>query len=187
MDPPTRSKKTYRIALLGAESSGKTTLATKLTAALRELGYNVGMVPEYLRTWCEENSRLPDFEDQEVILEGQLALEDAAATQFDVLVCDPAAITTGFYSLEYFGSDLHLEWDLLDRYDQLFLCDIDFPWQPDPMREGETARDHMHALIVTYLTQTREILEGNIPLLSGSAPERLALALALLTLPEISH
>ncbi len=186
-DPPFGSEKTYRIALLGAESSGKTTLATKLTAALRELGYNVGMVPEYLRTWCEENSRLPDFEDQEVILEGQLALEDAAATQFDVLVCDPAAITTGFYSLEYFGSDLHLEWDLLDRYDQLFLCDIDFPWQPDPMREGEAARDHMHALIVTYLTQTREILEGNIPLLSGSAPERLALALALLTLPEISH
>ncbi len=186
-DPPLGSEKTFRVALLGAESSGKTTLATELTTALRELGYNVGMVPEYLRTWCEENSRLPNFEDQNVILDGQLALEDAAATHFDVLVCDPAAITTGFYSLEYFGSDRHLDWDLLDRYDQVFLCNIDFPWQADPLREGAAARDHMHTLIVTYLTQTHEILEGNIPLLSGSAPERLALALGLLTLPEISR
>ncbi len=185
VDPPTRSKKTYRIALLGAESSGKTTLAAELTAALRELGYNVGMVPEYLRTWCEENSRLPDFADQEVILEGQLALEEAAADHFDVLVCDPAAITTGFYSLVYFGSDLHLEWGLLDRYDQLFLCDIDFPWQPDPLREGEVAREQMHTLIVTHLTQKQKIVEGKIPLLSGSTSERRSLALALLDLPEI--
>ena len=186
-DPLFGSKKTYRIALLGAESSGKTTLATELTTALRELGYNAGMVPEYLRTWCKENSRLPKFDDQGVILEGQLALEENAATQFDVLVCDPAAITTGFYSMEYFGSDLHLEWDLIDRYDQLFLCDIDFPWQPDPLRDSKAVRGHMHSLIVTYLTEAQGILAGNIPLLSGSAPERLALALALLELPHISH
>jgi len=185
-DPLSGSRKNYRIALLGAESSGKTTLATDLTAALRVKGYNAGMVPEYLRTWCQENSRLPGFDDQVVILEGQLALEDAAATQFDVLVCDPAAITTGFYSLEYFGSDLHLDRELLDRYDQIFLCDIDFPWQPDPLRDGEATRKHMHSLIVTYLTQSREIAGGRIPLLSQSAQQRLAEALSLLTLPELS-
>jgi hypothetical protein len=48
-------------------------------------------------------------------------------------------------------------------------------------------REHMHSLIVTYLTEAQGILAGNIPLLSGSAPERLALALALLELPHISH
>ena len=99
-DPLSGLPAKYRIALLGAESSGKTTLAIALTAALRDLGYNAGMVPEYLRMWCEEKSRLPEFDDQEVILEGQLALEDAAGDQFDVLVCESAAITTGFYSLE---------------------------------------------------------------------------------------
>ncbi len=186
-DPLSGSRKNYRIALLGAESSGKTTLAIELTAALRDRGYNAGMVPEYLRIWCEENSRLPDFDDQDLILEGQLALEETAASQFDVLVCDPAAITTGFYSLEYFGSDLHLEWELLDRYDQIFLCDIDFPWQPDPLRDSEATREHMHSLIVTYLTQTPEIADGRIPLLSRSAQQRLARALSLLTLPELSR
>ena len=182
MDPPIEVANTHRIALLGAESSGKTTLAMELTTALRDLGYNAGMVPEYLRIWCIEHGRSPNFTEQEAIIEGQLALEDVAATQFAVLVCDPAAITTGFYSLEYFGSDLHLEWDLLDRYDQLFLCDIDFPWRADPLREGEIARTHMHALIVNYLTESAEMLAGNIPLLSGSTPERLALALALLNI-----
>jgi nicotinamide riboside kinase len=186
-DPVSGSPVKYRIALLGAESSGKTTLAIDLTAALRERGYNAGMVPEYLRTWCQENSRLPEFDDQEVIVEGQLALENAAADQFDVLVCDPAAITTGFYSLKYFGSDLHLERQLLDRYDQIFLCDIDFPWQPDPLRDSEATREQMHSLIVTYLTQTRSLNDKEIPLLSQSAPQRLALALSLLTLPELSH
>ena len=181
-DPPIRVTKTHRIALLGAESSGKTTLAMELTSALRDLGYNAAMVTEYLRIWCSEHGRTPDFTDQEAIIEGQIALEDAAATQFEVLVCDPAAITTGFYSLEYFGSDLHLEWDLLDRYDQIFLCDIDFPWRADPLRDGEIVRAHMHDLIVNYLTESAEILTGSIPLLSGSTPARLALALALLNL-----
>jgi nicotinamide riboside kinase len=184
-DPLLGSKKIFRVALLGAESSGKTTLATELTASLRELGYNAVMVPEYLRTWCVKNSRLPDFADQDVILAGQLDLEDAAATQFDVLVCDPAAITTGFYSLEYFGSKAHLDRDLLDRYDQVFLCDIDFPWQPDPLRDGELTREHMHSLIVNYLTHAQNIQDKRIPLLSGSASQRLALALVLLALPAI--
>jgi nicotinamide riboside kinase len=173
----------YRIALLGAESSGKTTLAIALTAALRDRGYDAGMVPEYLRMWCEENSRLPEFDDQEVILEGQLALEDAAAAQFDVLVCDPAAITTGFYSLEYFGSDLHLDPKLLNRYDQVFLCDIDFPWQPDPLRDSEHVRERMQNSIVTYLTQTVSVNDREIPVLSQAMPQRLALALSLLSLP----
>jgi len=184
-DPLSGLPAKYRIALLGAESSGKTTLAIALTAALRDRGYNAGMVPEYLRMWCEENSRLPEFDDQEVILEGQLALEDAAAAQFDVLVCDPAAITTGFYSLEYFGSNQHLDPEYLHRYDQVFLCDIDFPWQPDPLRDSETVREHMHALIVTYLTQTKSVQDKEIPLLSQSAHQRLALAISLLSLPGI--
>lgn len=184
-DPLSGTKITYRIALLGAESSGKTTLATDLTAALCAMGYNAGMVPEYLRIWCEQNSRLPEFTDQEVILAGQIALEDSSADQCDILVCDPAAITTGFYSWEYFGSDLHLQRELLDRYDQLFLCDIDFPWQPDPLREGESAREDMQSLIVTYLTQTQDFMDGKIPLLSGPAPQRLSRALTFIRLPEL--
>lgn len=185
VDPSNHSDVTYRIALLGAESSGKTTLAVELTAALCEMGYNAGLVPEFLRTWCEQNSRLPNFEDQEIILEGQLALEDAAATRFDIVVCDPAAITTGFYSLEYFGSDLHMEWDLLKRYDQLFLCDIDFPWQADPLRESPVARAQMHTTIKLYVQENEGRFTGNIPLLTGSTRERLIFALAQLDLPEI--
>jgi nicotinamide riboside kinase len=182
-DPLSGLPAKYRIALLGAESSGKTTLAIALTAALRDRGFNAGMVPEYLRMWCEENSGLPEFDDQEVILEGQLALEDAAAAQFDVLVCDPAAITTGFYSLEYFGSDLHLDPKYLNRYDQVFLCDIDFPWQPDPLRDSDDVRERMHSSIVTYLTQAVSVNDKEIPLLSQTLPQRLTLALSLLSLP----
>jgi nicotinamide riboside kinase len=98
-------------------------------------------------------------------------------------VCDPAAITTGFYSLEYFGTDRHLEPKLLNRYDQVFLCDIDFPWQPDPLRDSENVRERMHTSIVAYLTQAAFVNDTKIPLLSETTPQRLALALSLLTLP----
>ena len=183
-DPLSGPQKTYRVAVLGAESSGKTTLAIGLTAALCELGYNAGLVPEYLRTWCQENARLPDFADQDVILAGQLASEETAAVQYDVLVCDPAAITTGFYTRIYFESDRHLQAELLDRYDHIFLCDIDFPWQPDPLREGDAARVQMQALIVTYLSQVRGLHHPAIPTLSGSESQRLARALDHLKLAE---
>ncbi len=183
-DPLSRARNTYRVAVLGAESSGKTTLATGLTAALCELGYNAGLVPEYLRTWCQENARLPDFVDQDVVLAGQLASEETAAARYDVLVCDPAAITTGFYSRIYFKSDRHLQGELLDRYDHVFLCDIDFPWQPDPLRESDAARAQMQSLIVTYLTNVRGSTHPAIPTLSGSASQRLSSALDHLNLAE---
>ena len=72
---------TYRIGLLGAESSGKTTLANALVGELNFQGIPAVLVPEYLRTWCEQTGRLPTIKDQTEILRGQIDSEDSAARE----------------------------------------------------------------------------------------------------------
>lgn len=46
-----------RVALLGAESTGKTALSLALGQALNDCGIACTVVPEYLREWCEREAR----------------------------------------------------------------------------------------------------------------------------------
>ena len=54
----------FVIALLGAESTGKTTLARELGTALAGRGERVAVVAEYLREFCEREGRTPRREEQ---------------------------------------------------------------------------------------------------------------------------
>lgn len=165
----------HRIGLLGAESSGKTTLAVALVSELNNRGIPAVLVPEYLRTWCEQSGRLPTIEDQAEILRGQIAAEDTTARAHPdaVLVCDPAAITTPLYSQLYFGKAINIETELLRRYQRLIWCNIDIDWSPDPLRDSPVMRERMHDLITGYMPAWEGIHGGLIPLVSGSVEERL--------------
>jgi nicotinamide riboside kinase len=63
-----------RIAILGAESSGKSTLAAALASH-----FDTVWVPEYLREFVETLGRVPREEDQYGIARTQVEREDAAA------------------------------------------------------------------------------------------------------------
>ena len=56
-----------RIALLGAESTGKSHLATALAERLRSQGLSTVVVPEVLRGWCEREGRTPRAHEQAAI------------------------------------------------------------------------------------------------------------------------
>ena len=56
-----------KIALLGAESTGKTQLATALTATLRSQGHSVSPISETLRLWCDAAGRTPRADEQAAI------------------------------------------------------------------------------------------------------------------------
>ena len=165
----------YRIGLLGAESSGKTTLALALVDEMNQHGTPAVFVSEYLRTWCEESGRLPTINDQNDILIGQLAAEDSAAHNHPgaVLVCDPAAITTPLYSQLYFGHEAQIDMTLLQRYQQIIWCDIDFDWSPDPLRDGPHMMQRMHDLIARYHPEWQGVFGAPIPLVTGGIEERL--------------
>ena len=90
-----------RVAILGAESTGKSTLA----AALAQRHHTL-WVPEYLREFVETEQRLPFEEDQLRIARVQMVREDAAAAAAsvrDILFCDTTPFMTALYSGVYWG------------------------------------------------------------------------------------
>ena len=53
----------FKIAIIGAECTGKTTLANDLTEAFKK-EYPCAFVPEYLRTFVDQEKRTPKSEEQ---------------------------------------------------------------------------------------------------------------------------
>src|SRR4051812_2232298 len=91
------------IAVLGAESTGKTTLAMRLADALRTKDRSVAVVAEYLREFCDERGRTPHAHEQQAIADTQSQrIEDASRTH-DVTIADTTALMIAVYSDHVFG------------------------------------------------------------------------------------
>jgi NadR type nicotinamide-nucleotide adenylyltransferase len=143
-------KAVHRIAILGAESSGKSTLA----AALAE-HYHTLWVPEYLREFVDAHGRVPREEDQYGIALTQMERENAAAQLAQrFLFCDTTPLMTALYSKVYWGRvDAQLaELDSVHEYAATLVTAPDGPWVPDGLqRESEAVRQSVHALVLANL------------------------------------
>jgi thymidylate kinase len=85
MDGAGASAIAIAIAIVGAESTGKTTLAQALCEALQaRSGRRVAWVPEVLRGWCERAGRTPLAHEQASILRMQHE-QIAAATPWSAI------------------------------------------------------------------------------------------------------
>jgi NadR type nicotinamide-nucleotide adenylyltransferase len=149
---PNTATRPRRVAVLGAESSGKSTLAAALAAR-----YGTLWVPEYLREFVETEGRVPRAGDQVGIAATQLMREDAAAALTDsYLFCDTTPLMTAVYSLHYFhGIDAALA-RLAARHDyaRTLVTAPDAPWEADGLqRESEAVRQTVHTLLISELQQ----------------------------------
>jgi HTH-type transcriptional regulator, transcriptional repressor of NAD biosynthesis genes len=126
-----------RVALLGGESTGKSSLAEHVA---RELG--TLHVAEYGRELWERRAGALRFEDLLHIAEEQVAREQAAEGHAsEWLVCDTSPLTTLFYSLELFGrADPALERLAARNYELVALCEPDFPFVQDGTRRDAAFR-----------------------------------------------
>jgi nicotinamide riboside kinase len=129
------------IALLGAESTGKSTLAAELAHTLREQsGLRCAVVSEFLRAWCETHQRTPRGDEQRAIaLEQQRRIDEAAASH-DVVIADTTALMTAVYSHWVWADDSLDAWAVqlhAQSVDLTLLTALDLPWAPDGLqREG---------------------------------------------------
>jgi NadR type nicotinamide-nucleotide adenylyltransferase len=154
-----------RIAVLGAESSGKSTLCGALARRFDTL-----WVPEYLREFVDTQARVPFEADQVGIALTQLAREDAAAVQAnEFLFCDTTPLMTALYSRVYWGRvDAQLE-QLASRHDYALtlVTAPDTPWVADGlMRESEEVRQRVFAMLVEELDARGirfVLVEGDLP------------------------
>jgi nicotinamide riboside kinase len=144
------------IALLGAESTGKTTLSQAMAAALRSPTRSVEVVPELLRDWCERERRVPRPEEQLPIAQAQEAQVDAAAARADIVVADTTALMVAIHAGMLFpdGALYRFALERLRRYDLALVTGLDLPWVPDGLqREGPQAQGPVDALVRDALGQ----------------------------------
>ena len=175
--PRARRKAVARVCLIGAESTGKTTLA----AALAE-HYGTLWVPEYgapyhhvgrgdpHREWTSEEfthiARIRDWLEE--FLAGYAAR---------VLFCDTDTFVTAVFHEVYLGRrSMELEEEASEStYALYLLCDVDTPFHRDRFGlRREDARRAMHERYLEYLRS------GSSPWLElkGSPEEREAAAIA---------
>lgn len=126
------------VALLGAECTGKSTLAEALATRLQ-----AGLVGEYLREWCDAHGRTPLQHEQAHIAAEQAARIEAAARRHDLVFCDTTPLITALCSEHYFD-DHSLTAGALAfqrRCDLTLLCAPDLPWEADSfLRDGPGVR-----------------------------------------------
>ncbi|WP_028455921.1 AAA family ATPase [Chitinilyticum litopenaei] len=162
-----------RIALVGPESCGKTTLARELAAELA-----APWVPEFARSWfAARGSSDYTLDDIVAIARGQLALEDELASP-GWLVCDTNVLVCVIWAEVRFGQcppELAMLWRPQD-YALHLLLSPDLPWQPDPLRENPLDREQLFELY----RQGLQIAGVPFAEVSGSGAQRLACAQAAL-------
>lgn len=133
-----------RVVLTGSESTGKTTLVTRLAKH-----YGVEPVPEFVREYAASKDGALDFNDHGPIARGQIALEDAAmAREKSLVLQDTDLLSTVVYCDHYFGECPRWIIDAARerRPDLYLLCEIDLPWIADGIRDRGHMREHMQIL-----------------------------------------
>lgn len=160
LEPCVRSYFVRRVVLIGAESTGKTTLAQELAERYQTL-----WVPEYGREYWENkvaghsmNDALPPFVSDEFVhiaTEQQRRENDAARRAGRVLICDTNAFATGTWHERYMGHrDPRVDAIGAEDHAHLyFLTEPDFPFVQDGFRDGESIRGWMHERFVAELNR----------------------------------
>lgn len=172
------SARPFVLALLGAESTGKTTLAGEIAASLRDEGEAAVVVGEVLREFCAERVRTPRRDEQQAIADEQTGrIAAAAARAVDVVVADTSALMVAVYSDLVFGdTGLYERAESAQRqFDLTLLTGLDLPWRADGLqRDGPHVRRPVDARLRAALASA-----GVAPVqISGVGPARLAAALA---------
>jgi NadR type nicotinamide-nucleotide adenylyltransferase len=169
-----------RVVIVGAESTGKTTLATALAEH-----YQTAWVPEFGRLYTEARrprGGLWQSHEFTFIAAEQVRLEDALARIANrVLICDTDACATAIWHERYLGA---LSAEVLAvaasrSYDLYILTDVDTPFMPDDIRDGESIREWMHKRFVDELARI------GTPVLLVSGPHEQRLAAAITRIDEV--
>lgn len=166
-----------KIALLGAESTGKSQLSGELASHLRSQGQSVAVVPEVLREWCAREGRTPRPEEQMPIAQEQERRVDAAAATSQVVISDTTALMVAIYSAMLFKDGSLYRFALARQrlYTVTLLTALDVPWQADGLqREGPHVREPVDALIRSALEDAGIAYR----VVGGTGPRRLASAMA---------
>ncbi len=143
------SDKIKRIALIGPESTGKTTLCKELAEH-----FDTVWVPEYSREYVEQLHRNYTLEDIEVCTKKQLEAEDRLLSNSNSFIfCDTELIVAKVWCEDVFKMcPSWIEEEITKRkYDLYLLTYPDLPFVEDHVRENPLRREYFYSLYKSEL------------------------------------
>jgi NadR type nicotinamide-nucleotide adenylyltransferase len=140
---PAKENGIKKIAVIGPESTGKSTLCEQLAQH-----YQTEWCPEFAREYLLTHGMDYRYEDLLFIARGQLAMEDEyielvksqrihQQKQYSLLFIDTEMYVMKVWCEFVFGKchSWILEQIVKRKYDLYLLCNIDLPWTKDELRE----------------------------------------------------
>lgn len=153
-------KPVTKVAILGAESTGKTTLCRDLAAH-----FGSPWVPEYMRTYLQAKWDVEQltctWDDLLPIAQGQIELENKLAEQAaqtpdnaHYLFCDTSLFELMVYANWYYGDcpEALTKAALAHHYDLVLLTEVDIPWVADDLRDSPHQREEISTYFASQLT-----------------------------------
>ncbi|MFD2264139.1 AAA family ATPase [Lacibacterium aquatile] len=179
LDPAVYRHFIQKIVLMGAESTGKSTLAKHLAETFQTVH-----VPEYGRElWEQKKGQLELADYVQIAQEHQRREDEALKAARRFLFIDTNAITTLALSYYYNGGalpELHaIARNCISRYHRWLVCADDIPFEQDGWRDTEILRTKMQRMILYDLTE-RGI---RFDYVEGSLAQRIATVRRLLDGP----
>jgi nicotinamide riboside kinase len=148
------------ISVVGGESTGKSVLSAALGAELPAV-----VVSEFLRTWVEQHDgRIPGPVEQAHVMAAHRESEVSAVARaarggWSWVVSDSGPLMTAVYSIQYYDDasllPQALEWTTSSEH--VLWCQDDFPWQPDPQRDGSHARARSQQILAAIFAEHPEL------------------------------
>ncbi|MBL7937615.1 MAG: ATP-binding protein [Bacteroidia bacterium] len=169
------NSKIKKIAILGAESTGKSVLCEQLAQYYRTV-----FVPEYARTYFDEHDiNNYNTADLEIIAKNQLDLEHEYYNKANgLLFCDTSLITVKIWSTHKFNAVPKFITNSIKPtdYDLYLISNNDVQWTPDPQRRHEDLREHL------FKWNEHELQKLNVDykIIKGVGEDRLKNTIALI-------
>ena len=166
-----------RIVVTGSESTGKTELTRRL-AQFFDCTYS----KEAARLYVEKHPRQLQASDVVPIALSQISLQDKAIQNAKNLILhDTDLFSTVIYSKHYYQAspDWILEKARLQASDLYLLCDIDLPWQPEPLFRDQgsiEARRQVHTNFLDLIVKE----QLNMKIINGTGKKRTHMAIDII-------
>jgi nicotinamide riboside kinase len=150
-----------RIAFLGPESSGKTSIISVL-----QNDFKAQVIDEFAREYLKEIKTNYAYEDLEIIARKQFE-NIQKEYQNELILIDTELIVMKIWSEYKYQKCCRFIEDTIpkQKIDFYFLCKSDFPWEADELRENQHDREILFKLYEAKLIENNfnyVILEGNI-------------------------
>lgn len=156
----------YRICITGTESTGKSTLAEKLS-----IYYKTVHVPDYSRYYIDQLPHTYGKMDVLEIARGIIEQEDRMILNANKILFSDNDLVNIKIWLQYYKWEVPawLEDEIVKRKSNLYLlCDIDLPWVADPQRSNPNDRVELFNRFNNELQK----INSNFKLISGVNPEQ---------------